>query len=237
MLNQNHITMKKFLIIVSLLCLCEAEAYAQTSSNEKKANREKRKTERLVRRAERQEKKLKEETETGQEDLVVTVEQEQLSSTINENNLCDITGTSQEHTPDSATQVVGVVVPKEESKTESTATSTPTKNKDVDKTKPVQTTQTSNDDNTAFAIFIIIVVAIVAIPIMILKWIFSGRCKKCGKLRAMHTIDEQYLGCSKTKMEKDDQGKLYQVHYNNIKVIQRCKHCGYTTTCVEERKG
>lgn len=133
--------------------------------------------------------------------------------------------------------MVGVVVPKEESTTESTATSTPTKNKDVDKTKPVQTTQTSNDDNTAFAIFIIIVVAIVAIPIMILKWIFSGRCKKCGKLRAMHTIDEQYLGCSKTKMEKDDQGKLYQVHYNNIKVIQRCKHCGYTTTCVEERKG
>ena len=52
--------MKKFLIIVSLLCLCEAEAYAQTSSNEKQANREKRKTERLVRRAERQEKKLKE---------------------------------------------------------------------------------------------------------------------------------------------------------------------------------
>ena len=232
--------MKKFLIIVSLLCLCEAEAYAQTSSNEKKANREKRKTERLVRRTERQEKKLKNKTETDQDELVVIVEQEQPTSRAdsvpNENYSDENTLKSQDDMHDTDVHKIEITIPNTESKTESIGLSTPTKNKNIDKTEPAKAPQTSNDD-TAVAIFIIIVVAIVAIPIMILKWIFSGRCKKCGKLWAMHTIDEQYLGRSKTKMEKDDQGKLYQVHYNNIKVIQRCKHCGYTTTRVEERKG
>jgi len=232
--------MKKFLIIVSLICLCGIDTYAQTSSDDKEANREKRKTERLVRRAERQEKRLKNKDETTQEDLIVTVEQEQPTSTadgvLDEDYSDNIAVKSQDDVHDSATQKVEVATPKEESKTKSIGVSTPSKSKNVDKTEPIKTSPASSDDN-AFSIFIIIVVAIVALPIMILKWIFSGRCKKCGKLWAMRTIDEQYLGRSKTKMEKDNQGKLYQVHYNNIKVIQQCKHCGYTTTRVEERKG
>lgn len=232
--------MKRFLIIISLLCLCKIGSYAQTSPDERRANREKRKTERLVRRAERQEKKLKNKAETDQDELVIIVEQEQPTSiadgVLNERYSDESTLKSQNDMHDAVVHKIETTIPNAETQTESTAASTPSKNKDIDKTEPDKVPQTSSD-NTAVAIFIIIVVAIVAIPIMILKCIFSGRCKKCGKLWAMHTIDEQYLGRSKTKMEKDDQGKLYQVHYNNIKVIQRCKHCGYTTTRVEERKG
>ena len=223
-----------------MLCLCKVGSYAQSSPDERRANREKRKTERLARRAERQEKKLKNKVETDQDELVIVVEQEQPTSgadnVLNENHSDESTLKSQDDMHDAVVHKIETTTPNAKSKTESTCLSTPSKNKNIDKTEPAKTPQTSSDD-TAFTIFIIIVVAIVAIPIMILKWIFSGRCKKCGKLWAMHTIDEQYLGCSKTKMEKDNQGKLYQVHYNNIKVIQRCKHCGYTTICVEERKG
>ncbi len=234
--NKSFIAMKRFLIIISLLCVCSVYSYAQTSSNDKKANREKRKTERLIRRAEKQKKRLKNKTETNQEDFVVKVEQEQPTTTNNDGDSYDIAVKSQDDVHNPATQEVEIAISKEESKTQSINLSTPTKNKNIETTEPAKAPQTDSND-TAVTIFIIIVVSIIAVPIMILKWIFSGRCKKCGKLRAMRTIDEQYLGRSKTKMEKDNQGKFYQVHYNNIKVIQRCRHCGYTTTHVEERKG
>ncbi len=223
--------MKKFLIFISLLCVCEAGVYAQSSADEKNANRENRRAERLERRAKHQEKKSKNKVESTQEDLVVTIEQEQPTPRLNEVCSDNIVVESQDNVHDSATLKVETTPSEAESNTKIVDIPAQSKNKEVDSIEPIQDSQTSSDDN-AFYLFIIIIVAIVA-----LKWIFSGRCKKCGKLWAMRTIDEQYLGRSKTKIKKDNQGKPYQVHYNNIKVTRQCKHCGYTTSCVEEREG
>ena len=252
--------MKKFLIIVSLFYLCGVGTYAQTSPNNKK---EIRKIERLARRAKRQEKKLKNKIETIAKDSITQVEQEESISTadriINEDFSDNTAVKKQNNVHNSDTQKVKAITPKVESNTKVTEVAQPSKKQDyvhnsttqkveaitpktesntkitdvsvVNKTEPIKDSPTNSDDN-GFTILIIIVVII-----MILKWIFSGRCKKCGKLWAMRTIDEQYLGRSKTKMEKDNQGNHYQVHYNNIRVVQRCQHCGYTTTHVEERKG
>ena len=223
--------MKKFLIFISLLCVCEAGVYAQSSADEKNANRENRRAERLERRAKHQEKKSKNKVESTQEDLVVTIEQEQQTPRLNEVCSDNIVVESQDNVHDFATLKVETTPSEAESNTKIVDIPAQSKNKEVDSIEPIQDSQTSSDDN-AFYLFIIIIVAIVA-----LKWIFSGRCKKCGKLWAMRTIDEQYLGRSKTKIKKDNQGKPYQVHYNNIKVTRQCKHCGYTTSCVEEREG
>ena len=57
----------------------------------------------------------------------------------------------------------------------------------------------------------------------ILRWIFSRRCKKCGKFRAMTTIDENYLG--RVKTERNQNGSY--VHSNRIKFTRQCKYCGH----------
>lgn len=57
----------------------------------------------------------------------------------------------------------------------------------------------------------------------ILRWTFSRRCKKCGKFRAMTTIDESYLG--RVKTERSQNGGY--VHSNRIKFTRQCKYCGH----------
>ena len=212
---------------MTLLCLlCGVSSYAQTSANDKKANREKRKSERLSRKAEQQEKKLKKKEDAKQAEASEAVVQE--TPTLTDDMVFGVTYSDVSDNVER--EVEEVSTRKEQPKITPTEVATPPS---IDDSEPSKSSS-SNDDGSSFLILLAI---IVGVPIMILKWIFSGRCKKCGKLWAMHIIDEQYLGRSKTKIEKDNQGNRYQVHYNNIKVIEQCKYCGYTTEHVEERKG
>ena len=84
---------------------------------------------------------------------------------------------------------------------------------------------------------ILLIIVILWFAIKVLKRIFSGRCPKCKKFRAMKVIDEEHLGVSKTKWEKDKNGESCQVYYNKVKVTCQCKYCGYREWHKEVQKG
>ena len=230
--------MKKFLIIVSLLCICEVGVYAQNSTDERKANREKRKTQRVEKREDRREKKVKNKTEVEteitttvieeiQEKVVAESEQEQpILTTKRETIVNKEIDKDKENVSGISTQVESLTKEKE------TNVIVPSKREVVNEQEFSETSSSTTDEDYTY----IVVILGIVVLFKILKRIFANRCGKCGRFGAMRTVDEQYLGRSKTKIEKDRDGQRCLVHYNNIKVVRQCKHCGYTKIRIEERK-
>ena len=95
----------------------------------------------------------------------------------------------------------------------------------------------STDSSSSFVFIIILLFFGAKFIIKFLKRLYDGRCSKCKKLRAMKVVDEDYLGPSRKKWQKDSNGKSYQVYYNNIKVTRQCKYCGHREWYKEEQKG
>lgn len=79
-----------------------------------------------------------------------------------------------------------------------------------------------------------LIVLAVAIVCLFLKWRFSGRCRKCGKFRAMKEYDRDFLGTVKTKQEKS--GDSYRtVYVRRYKIYRQCKYCGYKDSIFKDK--
>ena len=95
----------------------------------------------------------------------------------------------------------------------------------------VQASQTSQKQMDGNATLIVLAVAIVC---LFLKWRFSGRCRKCGKFRAMKEYDRDFLGTVKTKQEKS--GDSYRtVYVRRYKIYRQCKYCGYKDSIFKDK--
>ena len=90
--------------------------------------------------------------------------------------------------------------------------------------------KTSKEDGNNPTLIILAVV----IVCLFLKWRFSGRCKKCGKFRAMKEYDRDFLGTVKTKQEKS--GDSYKTIYvRRYKIYRQCKYCGYKDSIFKDK--
>jgi len=85
---------------------------------------------------------------------------------------------------------------------------------------------------------IIIFIVVIVVAIFVLIAIFSGRCNKCGKFKAMRKIEEyevdRYTTTKEvTDTEKDNKGKIIKQVNKTIPVtmvkyemVYKCKYCG-----------
>lgn len=96
----------------------------------------------------------------------------------------------------------------------------------VQNSKTYSTQENSDGNKTPLIIFVIVIAVIYSF----ISWFFSGRCRKCGKLRAMIEVDEKDLGIVKSEPKKDVNGVRYMVYHHRIQVLRRCKYCGHEDT-------
>lgn len=85
-----------------------------------------------------------------------------------------------------------------------------------------------SDTSDADAVKIIVYFLLAVLLFRIIRWIFSGRCRKCGKFKSMREIDVEDLGIIKSERKKDNKdGAIYYIHHHRYGVTRRCKKCGY----------
>lgn len=96
----------------------------------------------------------------------------------------------------------------------------------IQNSKTYSTQENSDGNKTTLIIFVIVIAVIYSF----ISWFFSGRCRQCGKLRAMIEVDEKDLGIVKSEPKKDVNGVRYMVYHHRIQVLRRCKYCGHEDT-------
>lgn len=84
----------------------------------------------------------------------------------------------------------------------------------------------SSDDDSDKGVIFILVAVIIYILYKIISWWHSKKCPHCGKRFCLRTIDEEDLGITKSKREKQSDGSYATIHYHKVKYIKQCKHCG-----------
>ena len=85
---------------------------------------------------------------------------------------------------------------------------------------------TSSSDADSSTEFLFVFLFICAFLYWILKWWHSKKCPHCGKRFCLQDIDEEDLGITKSKREKQRDGSYATVHYHKVKYIKQCKNCG-----------
>lgn len=96
----------------------------------------------------------------------------------------------------------------------------------IQNSKTYSTQEDSDGNKTTLIIFVIVI----AVIYRFISWFFSGRCRQCGKLRAMKEIDEKDMGIVKSEYKKDQNGTRYMVYHHRILVLRKCKYCGHEDT-------
>lgn len=235
----------RFIKFISLLLLVSVSlaSNAQEISNNRKAAKQERKLERQERRESRKEKRAAKKKNSAI-DTTVRVELEPIaldnapsthedsSNTLNQDVI-----NQPEEISSSNNESLGVI-----NHTENALSNSEQSNKHLSSDQNTipstneMSSDNSDDDNHTGAIFIIVVVICIGI-FKVIKWFRMHNCSNCKKHFCMVVVNEEFLGHTKKKREKNSNGEYFDIYYSNIKVTRQCKYCGHKAFYTEERKG